>query len=122
VSARPAPVNLDGGRDQAAPIRRGDDYTHSFTFVDAAGAPISKAAPITWRAQLRTTTSAAAATVSFTVVVSGVSNNIVTISLTEVQTAAIPAGKYVWDLEETNAGTVITRIAGVAVVERDVSR
>lgn len=122
MSAAPAVLDLNGEEDQAAPIRRGDTYSHAFTFVTAAAAAIDKSAS-TFRAQLRDLPGdASSAVVSFTVAVSGAGSNVVTISLTATQTAQLAPGVYGWDLEETAAGVVTTRLAGEAVVSQDFAR
>ena len=121
MSAAPAVLNLNGD-GYAAPIRRGDTYSHPFTFVTSAGAAIDKSA-CTFRAQIRDLPGdAAAATASFTVALSGAGSNVVTISMTATQTAQLAPGTYAWDLEETTGSTVVTRVAGEAVISQDVSR
>lgn len=122
MSAAPAVCDLNGEDAQAAPIRRGDTYSHSFTFVTEAAAAIDKSAS-TFRAQVRDQPGdSSTAVASFTVAVSGAGNNVVTISLTAVQTAQLAPGLYGWDLEETASGTVTTRLAGEALVTQDYSR
>ena len=48
--------------------------------------------------------------VSFTASVSNASTGEVTISLTPVQTNALVAGRYVYDVEITSAGGTVTRV------------
>ena len=121
MSYSPARLNLNGKKYQAAPIRCGDDYVHVFTFVDPDGVPINKAGS-TWICQLRSFTTSTIVEAEFQVVVTGVDSNIVTISLSNMVTASLIPRTYVWDLQEITGSVTVTRIAGSAVVEPDVSR
>tara|TARA_Y100000592_G_scaffold47971_1_gene76107 strand:- start:1783 stop:2136 length:354 start_codon:yes stop_codon:yes gene_type:complete len=50
-------------------------------------------------------------------------NGNVTISLTDVQTAALDRGRYVWDMTVTSSGGTITRVVeGVITVNPSVTR
>lgn len=121
MSAAPAVLHLDGTRGMAAPIRWGDDYSHSIRFQDADGNPISKLGAV-WRCQLREHPGSSATAAVFSVALSGAGDNIVTFSLSDSVTEDLVPGKYAWDLEETAAGVTTTRAAGRALVLRDVSR
>ena len=121
MSYSPARLNLNGKKYQAAPIRCGDDYVHVFTFVDANELPINKAGS-TWLCQLRSFATSDVVEATFEVVVTGTDSNIVSIILTDTVTAALEPGNYVWDIQEIAGSVTVTRIAGAAVVEPDVSR
>ena len=121
MSYSPARLNLNGKKYQAAPIRCGDDYVHVFTFVDANELPINKAGS-TWLCQLRSFATSSVVEAEFEVTVTGTDSNIVTISLSDTITAALEPGNYVWDIQEIAGSVTVTRIAGAAVVEPDVSR
>jgi len=116
----PARVDFTGRRPEHPPIRRGDVWSHAFTFYDDDGTtPLPMGASGDWLCQIRPDTEDPV-TVAVTVVVSGASSNIVTLSLTKVQTAALTPGDYVYDAQKTNDG--ITWIEGAIVVVPDVSR
>jgi hypothetical protein len=123
MSYSPASLNLDGKRNQAQPIRRGDDYVHVFTFVtgDDPPVPIDKSGS-TWLAQIRKFANSSAIVATFTTTVTGADSNLVSIILSDTQTALLEPGKYVWDLQEIAGSSTITRVAGEVLVEPDVSR
>lgn len=122
MSTSPAVLHLNGEDEQAAPIRRGDTYSHAFTFVNGAGTAINKSA-VTILAQVRDRPGDGAVVAEFTSAVSGASSNVVTISLTALQTAQLaPGTHYGWDYQETESGVVTTRLAGEVTVTQDYSR
>lgn len=120
MSVAPAILHLNGAQRQAAPIRRGDTYSHTFSFVDAAGTPIDKSTS-TFLAQIRPTPDGTV-TETFAVTVGGTGSNVVTVALTAEETAMLTPGVYVWDLQETAGGVTVTRLAGKVTVTADVSR
>lgn len=97
-------------------IYRGDIYEHVITFTDAAGATFDVSG--TWRAQIRTFGDEFLA--SFAVDDTDAASGELTISLTKVETAALPAGEHHWDIEETDAGK--TYLAGNVTVKGQVSQ
>jgi hypothetical protein len=123
VSYAPASLDLNGRRNQAQPIRCGDDYVHVFTFVtgDEPPVPINKTGS-TWLAQIRKFATSSAVIAEFTVTVTGADSNLVSIILSETQTALLEPGEYVWDLQEISGSSTITCLAGEVLVEPDVSR
>jgi hypothetical protein len=121
MSNSPARLDLNGKKYQAAPIRCGDDFIHPITFEYSDGQPINKSA-VTWLCQLRPFASSDIIVATFDITVTGADSNIVSIILTDTVTALLEPGNYVWDLQEIDGSTTITRVAGVAVVEPDVSR
>lgn len=48
--------------------------------------------------------------VSFTAAITDAANGIVNFALTDTQTAAMKPGKWVWDLEQVDAGGTVTRL------------
>lgn len=46
----------------------------------------------------------------------------IVLNITPADSKLIPSGGYVWDLEQTNGGSVRTLLAGSVEVEADVSR
>ena len=120
MSIAPAPLHLDGSTGGAAPIRRGDDYSHAITWVTDVPAAIDKSA-VTILAQLRLTADSAVVA-TFGSTVTGAGNNVVTLTLADTVTDDLVPGHYVWDYQETEGGVVTTRLAGRAVVTADVSR
>jgi hypothetical protein len=121
MSAAPATLHLNGDTAQAAPIRRGDTFSHVITFVDDAAEAINKASS-TFVAQIRNLPGDGAVIQAFTTAVSGAGSNLVTVSLTATQTAALTPGTYGWDLQETAGTEVTTRVAGDVLITQDFSR
>jgi hypothetical protein len=76
--------------------------------------------------QLRTSYSAASASLELTTAngrVSLTSAGVITLSLTATETAALAAGRYVYDLELVSSGGVVTRLLeGVVTVSPEVTR
>lgn len=60
-------------------------------------------------AQMRKTYSSSTAT-NFTATIASASEGTVSISLTPTQTNALKAGRYVYDVEITDAGGIVTRV------------
>jgi hypothetical protein len=126
MSKSPVVIHLNGAKGHAKPIRVGDTYHHPITYVDGAGAPIDKGAPIVWLAQIRSSYRSPLIVATFDVVVSGAFDNIVSINLTEDVTLLLEPGSYVWDLEQRTPGVpddeVLTKVEGDAIIKSDVSR
>jgi hypothetical protein len=76
--------------------------------------------------QLRTSYSAASASLELTTANSRISltnAGVITLSLTATETAALAAGRYVYDLEMVSSGGLVTRLLeGVATVSPEVTR
>jgi len=111
-------VVYDGrGRKFPIVIARGTDVAFALTVTDAAGAPVDMTS-----ATVAATifTKANATVVSFTSAVSGAGSNVVTLSLTDTQTAALTATGYQWSLLVTRGGDTRAWFAGgVTVVDSD---
>lgn len=77
------------------------------------------------RMQLRTSYDAATAAISLTqasgITLGGAAGTIV-VALTDAQTAALPAGRYVYDLELVEGSKVTRLIEGVAICTPEVTR
>ena len=77
------------------------------------------------RMQLRTSYDAPTAAISLTqasgITLGGEAGTIV-VALTDAQTAALPAGRYVYDLELIETGKVTRLIEGVAICTPEVTR
>jgi hypothetical protein len=103
-------------------LRRGDTLSGlTFTFTDSAGAAISV---FSARAQVRANNVNADLLHTFTCLVSGPDNNIVSLStIGVVASAGFQTGTHAWDLELTLAdGRVRTWIGGDFVVSGDITR
>jgi hypothetical protein len=103
----------------------GDGATLRVAVRDVLGAPVDLTGAVT--AQIRALRTDAAATVSFTVDLSGHANGVATLSLTGVQTQAlIVAGapfKGSWDVSWTPAGgQPMTLVQGEVSCDLDVTR
>jgi hypothetical protein len=60
--------------------------------------------------------------INFTAVVSLPEDGEVTISLTAVQTSAIKAGRYVYDIEITGDGETLRVLEGIVVINPEVTK
>lgn len=81
----------------------------------------------TARAQIRPTAASATTTLSLTTengrIALGGSAGTITLSISATDTAAIAAGRYVYDLELVSAGGIVTRLLqGVVMVSANVTR
>jgi hypothetical protein len=78
------------------------------------------------RMQLRTSYSAASASLELTTAngrISLTNAGVITLSLTATETAALAAGRYVYDLEMVSSGGQVTRLLeGVVTVSPEVTR
>ncbi len=102
-------------------IDQGTDYTITVDVTDSAG-DILDLTGYTATAQIRKTYTSSSLSATFTTSISAAAGQ-VTISLTDTQTSALEAGRYVYDLNIESAGGVKTRvIEGQAVVTPGVTR
>jgi len=101
-------------------IDQGTTFSLSLTVNDQNG-DIKDLTGYTVAAQMRrsyyTTTST-----SFTAAVSLPEDGEVTISLTAVQTSAIKAGRYVYDIEITGDGETLRVLEGIVVINPEVTK
>ena len=102
-------------------IDQGTDYTITVDVTDSAG-DILDLTDYTATAQIRKTYTSSSLSATFTTSIAAAAGQ-VTISLTDTQTSALEAGRYVYDLNIESAGGVKTRvIEGQAVVTPGVTR
>lgn len=100
-------------------IDQGSTFSYTFYLNDTNGVPQDLSA-FTARSQLRKTYTSMTA-VSFTALVGGPAGTI-TLSLSATQTAALKAGRYVYDVELVN-GSVVSRLAeGIITVNPEVTK
>lgn len=102
-------------------IDQGTDFSITVDVTDSAGNVLDLTG-YSAAAQIRKTYSSSSTSATFT----SSHNNAggaVTLSLTDTQTTALDAGRYVYDLNITSAGGVTTRVVeGQAVVTPGVTR
>lgn len=102
-------------------IDQGTDFSITVDVTDSAG-DVLELSDYTSAAQIRKTYSSSTVSATFTTSIAELSGQ-VTISLTDTQTAALEAGRYVYDLNITSAAGVVTRvIEGQAIVTPGVTR
>lgn len=100
-------------------VDQGTTFITSVTFTDESGSAINFGS-YTGQAQMRKHFSSSNST-SFGVSLSN--TGIITLSLTANQTSNLVAGRYVYDLEVTDASNVISRlIEGIVTVTPNVTR
>lgn len=100
-------------------IDQGSTFTTSIELTDADGEPVDLTG-YTGTAQLRKHYTSSNA-VSFGVAIAN--SGIVALSLTANQTANIVAGRYVYDVEVTDVGGLVSRIVeGIVTITPQVTR
>ena len=119
------------GKKQDLLIKQGCSYSIPFRYTDELGAP-KDLTGCTVRSQIRKTIKSPTITETFAPLISpDPSTGLFTLSLTALQTSAIPAGdgpdaaesKYVYDVELVSAGGVVTPLAyGVVRIHPEVTR
>lgn len=102
-------------------IDQGTDFSITVDVTDSAG-DILELSDYTAAAQIRKTYSSSTVSATFATSISELAGQ-VTISLTDTQTAALEAGRYVYDLNITSSAGLVTRvIEGQAIVTPGVTR
>lgn len=102
-------------------IDQGTDFSITVDVTDSAG-EILELSGYTAAAQMRKTYSSSSASATFSTSIAELAGQ-VTISLTDAQTSAIEAGRYVYDLNITSGAGLVTRvIEGQAIVTPGVTR
>lgn len=102
-------------------IDQGTDYTITVDVTDSAG-DVLDLTGFTATAQVRKTYTSSSLSATFATSINAAAGQ-VTISLTDTQTSALQAGRYVYDLNIESGGGVKTRvIEGQAVVTPGVTR
>jgi hypothetical protein len=102
-------------------IYRGDDFAHTVTFEDDTGAPINVSAR-TFASQLRRYPDTTVIAATFGVNMAGAATGVVVFTLADTVTSTLDAGPYVYDVQQTDSGTVATMLAGDVTVAADVTR
>jgi hypothetical protein len=100
---------------------RGDDYSVSVTFTDTAGAPQNISGWTNISALIRKAPDDNSVVVPFTINTSGAASGVLTFSLTSNQTRVVPQ-PAVWDLQRTSSGASQTVVAGMVIMEKDVTQ
>ena len=102
-------------------IDQGADFTTTVTVTDSNGDAVSLVG-YSAAAQIRKSHSSSTST-AFTASISNASGGEITITLSDTQTAALEAGRYVYDVLITASGGDKTRaVEGIANVNASVSR
>jgi len=99
----------------------GDTYVHELRLRNNANAVINISSH-TYSGQIRLGRSSTDSVVSFTSQITDGANGVVQLSLTANTTAAMTAGTYYYDIQQTNGTVVTTLLAGKAIVQGDVTR
>ena len=90
-------------------IDQGTDFSITVDVTDTDGTALEMTG-YTAAGQIRKTYSSSTASGTFTTAIAAASGQ-VTLSLTDTETSAIPAGRYVYDLTITSASSITTRVA-----------
>jgi len=102
-------------------IDQGTDFSITVDVTDSAG-EILELSGYTAAAQMRKTYSSSSVSATFSTSIAELAGQ-VTISLTDAQTSAIKAGRYVYDLNITSDAGLVTRVVeGQAIVTPGVTR
>ena len=102
-------------------IDQGADFTTTVTVTDSNGDAVSLAG-YSAAAQIRKSYSSSTST-AFTTSISNASGGEITITLTDIQTAALDAGRYLYDVLITASGGDKTRVVeGQVTVNPSVTR
>ncbi len=107
--------------DQDLIITRGDTETLVVTITTDGSTPVNITGR-TYASQIRTQQDSTTIKASFTCTVTSGAAGEVTCVLSSTSSAALSAGLYFWDLQETASGVVSTILAGTVTVLADVTR
>ena len=104
-------------------IDQGTDFTVTVDVSDATGGVLDLTNNIQLLAQIRKTYGSSNVSAIFATNTGTPSQGKVTLSLTDTQTSALDAGRYVYDLNITSGGGVTTRVVeGQAIITPGVTR
>ena len=104
-------------------IDQGSTYSKSITVYENDGTTIQNLTGYTAASQLRKNYTSTAYTTILATIQTPPTGGIIVISLTAVQTAALKAGRYVYDLQITAADSTVTRvIEGVITIRPEVTK
>jgi hypothetical protein len=101
-------------------IDQGADFSITVDVTDSSG-DILNMSGYTAAAQIRKTYSSSTISATFTCTVQEASGQ-VTIALTDTQTTALEAGRYVYDMTVTSGSTTTRVVEGQAIVTPGVTR
>lgn len=106
---------------QPVEIKRGDDVDMQWVFVKTVNGVRSARDVSTWTftAKVRYPDDLSAEVASWSVDASNAANGVVTISLTDTQTAAFPIQVLRWDLQRVVGGKTRTLVGGPFTVKPD---
>ena len=107
--------------DQDLTITRGDTETLVVT-ITTDGSTAVDITGRTYASQIRSQQDSTTIKASFTCTVTSGAAGEVTCVLSSTSSAALSAGLYFWDLQETASGVVSTILAGTVTVLADVTR
>lgn len=108
-------------------IPQGASWSRVFTWKTGSPAAAVNLTGYTARMHFRTSYSAASATLELTTgnnrIALGGALGTITLTLTATETAALAAGRYVYDLELVSGGGLVTRLVeGIVTVSPEVTR
>jgi hypothetical protein len=107
-------------------IPAGATYSQTLNWKTGSPAAFVNTTNFTARMQLRTSYSAASASLELTTAngrITLTNAGVITLLLTATETAALAAGRYVYDLEMVSSGGQVTRLLeGVVTVSPEVTR
>lgn len=107
-------------------IPAGSTYSQTINWKVGSPAAFVNTTNYSARMQLRTSYSAANASLELTTAngrISLTNAGVITLALTATETAALAAGRYVYDLELVSSGGLVTRLLeGVVTVSPEVTR
>ena len=102
-------------------IDQGTSFSNTITVNDAVGSPLNLSG-YTAASQMRKSYSSSVA-YNLNAVIASEVNGQVRITLTPTQSAAIPAGRYLYDVEITSSGGAKTRVVeGIVVVTPEITK
>ena len=102
-------------------IDAGADFSTTVTVTDSSGSALNLTG-YTHAAQIRKSYDSASATVAFTTATTDASGGKFTLTLTNIQTAAIPHGRYVYDAVITTGSTKTRVVEGIVTVNPRVTQ
>jgi len=104
-------------------INQGETFSKLITVYETDGSTIQNLSAYTPTSQLRKNYTSTAYTTILATIQTPATNGIIVMSLTAVQTAALKAGRYVYDLQITHSDETVKRIIeGVITIRPEVTK
>ena len=104
-------------------IDQGSTFSKQITVYETDGSTIQNLTGYTVTSQLRKNYTSTAYTTILATIQTPATNGIIVMSLTAVQTAALKAGRYVYDLQITHSDETVKRIIeGVITIRPEVTK